>query len=256
VIAEGSVTVPDGGPVPKVNYLIFELANGDIRRIMRLSDDLDAAWAFRSLKDVALGLSQLHAGGIAHQDVKPSNVLDVQGRFKLGDLGRASRRGERGPFDHARCAGDPNYLTPEQMYGFELPDWDARRRATDLYHLGSLMLFLLTGVSATAALYSHLASAHLPAPWGEWGGTYDQVVVHLREATGRIADLIPVFSDQQLRESVITRFIELCDPDPRTRGHPKSRVGLGSPYSLERYVSAFDALAARARRIAIRGLSG
>jgi serine/threonine protein kinase len=252
---EGSVSVPNGGPVPRVNYLIFELAAGDIRRIMRLSSDLDAAWAFRSLKDIALGLTQLHLAGIAHQDVKPSNVV-VEGRFKLADLGRASRRGASGPFDGIRCAGDPNYLTPEQMYGFQLSDWDGRRRAVDLYHLGSLLLFLLTGVSATAALSSNLAEPHLPPPWGTWGGTFDQVVVHLREATGRVTDKIPTFSDTQLQENVVTRFVELCDPDPRTRGHPKNRSGLGSPYSLERYISHFDALAARSRRCAIRVLSG
>jgi eukaryotic-like serine/threonine-protein kinase len=167
---EGSVSVPNGGPVPRVNYLIFELGAGDIRRVMRLSTDLDGAWAFRSLKDIALGLTQLHSVGIAHQDVKPSNVVAVDGRFKLADLGRASQRGTSGPFDATRCAGDPNYVTPEQMYGFQLNDWDARRRAVDLYHLGSMLLFLLTGVTASAGLVSNLAEAHLPPPWALGAG--------------------------------------------------------------------------------------
>jgi serine/threonine protein kinase len=217
-LEEGSVSVPNSGPVPRVNYLIFELGAGDIRRLMRLSTDLDAAWAFRSLKDIALGLTQLHSEGIAHQDVKPSNIVEVDARFKLADLGRASRRSASGPFDTIRCAGDPNYVTPEQMYGFQLDDWDARRRAVDLYHLGSMLLFLLTGVTATAGLFSNLAGAHLPPPWGTWGGTFDQVVVHLREATGRVTDEIPTFSDAQLREHVVTRFGELCDPEPP---HPR-----------------------------------
>jgi serine/threonine protein kinase len=256
VLDEGSITVPGGGPVPRVNYLIFELADGDIRRIMQLSTDLDAAWAFQSLKDIALGLTQLHADGIAHQDLKPSNVLGVKGTYKVGDLGRASRRSAAGPFDALRFAGDPHHVTPEQMYGFELAEWDARRRAVDLYHLGGLLLFLLTGVSASAALYSHLAPAHLPPPWGTWGGTFDQVVVHLREATGRITDSIPTFSDTQLRDSIVTRFVELCDPDPRTRGHPKNHDGVGSPYSLERYVSHFNALSARTQRCAIHVING
>ncbi len=254
VLDEGSTSVPNSGPVPRVNYLIFELADGDIRRIMRLNADLDATWAFRSLKEVALGIAQLHDAGIAHQDLKPSNVLDVQGIYKVADLGRASRRSERGPFDDLRCAGDPHYITPEQMYGFTLTDWDARRRASDLYHLGSLLLFLLTGVTASAALYGNLAPAHLPPPWGTWGGTFDQVVVHLREGTGRVTDDIPVFSDPQIHENVVARFVELCDPDPRTRGHPKNRIGTGSQYSLERYVSHFDALSARARRRVVHAL--
>lgn len=251
VVNDGTITIVGGGPVPQVNYLIFELADGDIRRVMQLSADLDAAWAFRTLQHVALGLAQLHSAGIAHQDLKPSNVLRVEGTFKLGDLGRASVRGEPGLYDHLRFAGDPNYLTPEQMYGFDLPDWDSRRRAVDLYHLGSLLLFLLTGVSATAACFTHLDPAHLPAPWGQWGGTFDEVLVHLREASGRVTDLIPVFSDSELRDRAVTRFVELCDPDPRRRGHPKNRLGIASPYSLERYVSHFDALAARAQRCVV-----
>jgi serine/threonine protein kinase len=256
VITDGAVTVPGAGPANRVNYLIFELASGDVRRAMKLSADLDAAWAFRTVKQVAMGLTQLHGAGIAHQDVKPSNVLAFEDVFKLADLGRASVRGEEGLYDNLRCPGDPNYPAPEQMYGFELSDWDSRRRAIDLYHLGSLLLFLLTGVNASSALFSHLDHAYLPPPWGQWGGTFDQVLVHLREANGRVVEAMPEFTDSWVRATVVARFLELCDPDPRDRGHPLSRNGVGSPYSLERYVSYFNALEARAQRQVIRVTRG
>jgi len=251
-ITDGVVNVPGGGAVPQVSYMIFELADGDIRRAMSLSTALDGAWIFGALKQVALGIGQLHSAGIAHQDVKPSNVVTFETVFKLADLGRASVRGGSSAHDELECAGDPAYVTPEQMYHFRLENWDARRRSIDLYHLGSLMLFLLSGVNASAALVAHLDPAHRPPPSGHWGGTFDEVLVHLREANGRIVDEFPVFTDSAIRDIAIARYLELCDPDPRVRGHPKNRVGLSNPYSVERYVSYFNALGARSQRELVR----
>ena len=54
-----------------VQYIVFELADGDVRSVISAADDLDVAWAIRSLHHMAVGLAQLHRTGIAHQDVKP-----------------------------------------------------------------------------------------------------------------------------------------------------------------------------------------
>ena len=72
------VALGDGavrGTTLPVQYIIFELAEGDIRSQSVRADRLDLAWALRSLHHIAVGLHQLHGIGVAHQDTKPSNVL-------------------------------------------------------------------------------------------------------------------------------------------------------------------------------------
>lgn len=93
-LADGSVQVADY----PVQYLIFELANGDVRSQADLSKRFDLAWSLRALHHVATGLNQLHTNGIAHQDLKPSNVLVFENKVaKLADLGRAAYQGHTPP---------------------------------------------------------------------------------------------------------------------------------------------------------------
>jgi serine/threonine protein kinase len=59
---------------------------------------------------MATGLHELHSQRIAHQDLKPSNVLVFSQReAKNADLGRATLRGQVGPFDEFPVAGDLSY---------------------------------------------------------------------------------------------------------------------------------------------------
>jgi eukaryotic-like serine/threonine-protein kinase len=97
-IGDGSVRIPEAGAVGAVQYLIFELADKDVRLHLALSKAIDTAWKLRCLHHVATGLLQLHLVGIAHQDLKPSNVLVFDEKSsKVGDLGRAAYDGRSGP---------------------------------------------------------------------------------------------------------------------------------------------------------------
>jgi eukaryotic-like serine/threonine-protein kinase len=75
-VTYGYVQVPSiPGPSGTVYYLIFELAESDVRKQVDLSLRLDCLTCLKIMDDVTLGLMQIHREAIAHQDLKPSNVL-------------------------------------------------------------------------------------------------------------------------------------------------------------------------------------
>jgi eukaryotic-like serine/threonine-protein kinase len=242
VLRAGAISVP-GAEIP-VNYLIFELADGDIRHSLDRDDAAsDIAWKLRVSHQVATGLSQLHRQGVAHQDLKPSNAMDFGAAgAKIGDLGSAWYRGQTSPMVDEEFAGDPDYAPPECLFGYQAPDEGARLKARDLYMFGSLLLFLFRGIDATGALLYKLPREHHP---GVSGATFQQALPHLIEATDRVAEEFAEHIEAPLAE-LPARYRELCEPDPERRGHPKARTVYGDPYSLERYISRLDDLATQA----------
>lgn len=138
-IEHGSVPVPAFSTIEgEVQYLIFELADGDIRGQVDTSNRFDNLWCLRALNDVCLGLWQVHREMIAHQDLKPSNVLLYRksNDFRLADFGRCSRRGVLAPHDELKFPGDWTYAPPELCYGYTHSDFLPRRIGCDLYMLG------------------------------------------------------------------------------------------------------------------------
>jgi eukaryotic-like serine/threonine-protein kinase len=98
-LEDGSVRV-DTGTFGEVNYLIFEEADGDVRKHLSLFHNLNVLWILKCLHHVATGLYQLHSAKVAHQDLKPSNVLVFDGNLsKVADLGCASIQGTISPRD-------------------------------------------------------------------------------------------------------------------------------------------------------------
>lgn len=233
----------------RVFYMIFEMAVGDVRVQMDVSTQFDVEWCMRAIRDVCLGLHQVHREMIAHQDAKPSNVLLYDdGAFKIADFGRSSRRGYVAPHDGLDVAGDKGYAPPELLYGFLHTDFIPRRMGCDLYMLGNLAAFLFSGVNVTALLFSHLDQQHHPK---NWGGTYEQVLPYLKNAFSQVLEDLGPLIDEISREDVMSLITQLCEPDIHRRGHPRG-IGSTSQYSLERYVSQLD-LAAKRATIRIQG---
>lgn len=245
-------------PASVVFYLIFELAKGDIRSAHELAVQLDLGRIFRALHDVAVGLQQLHQAGFTHQDLKPSNVLTYEEErelSRLGDLGRGSRADGTIGHDFLPFAGDPGHAPPEGLYGDSSPDWSGRC-ACDLYHLGSLLLYLFAGTSATAVWVQRLHPALRPRGLGgPFEGTWSDAMPYVRNAMQEAAEEFPDFEEDDARQVAMRCFRELCEPDPHLRGDPRARIGHGDPYSLQRYISLFDHYANRTERI-LRAKSG
>ena len=248
-LAGGTLRLPGGGRTDVVEYLVFELAKCDVRRQMDSLRRLDFAWRLRALHHIATGLDQLHRNGIAHQDLKPSNVLVFESEIsKIGDLGRAACKGFAPPHYNLHVPGDLTYAPPELLYGHIPTDWNARRFGCDAYHLGSMVVYFLTGVCMTELLRSKLPeNMH----YKRWGGSYQQVLPYLESALSRAVQEVAATVDQQFRDELAQIVLELCSPQLEYRGHPRNRIGHANPYALERYVSRFDLLA---RKALIRGL--
>lgn len=224
-----------------VQYLIFELADRDVRALVEWNSDFGVGWALRTLHQTAAALQQLHAVEIAHQDVKPSNILLFEDSYsKLADLGRAFDRQRAAPHDGLNCPGDQTYAPPELLYGYLLRDWRARRLGCDMYLLGSLTVFLLAGVSATHLLLKRLHRQHHYDMWAE---TYREVLPYLQRAFTQMIRELRLEIRPDIADAVAELVEQLCNPDPELRGHPRNILSSGNQYSLERYVSAFDRLA-------------
>jgi hypothetical protein len=89
-----------------------------------------------AIAQLAAGLHALHAAGLVHRDVKPSNVLRADdGRVVLVDLGLVTAAGSlpRG------MMGTIDYMAPEQVRG------ELVTPALDLYALGALLYEALVG---------------------------------------------------------------------------------------------------------------
>jgi serine/threonine protein kinase len=242
-IDDGSILINPEMPYTKVEYLIFELADGDIRAHLDMQATLDIVFVMRTLHNVATGLSQLHRADIAHQDLKPSNVLVFKGSdgSKICDLGRGWDRSSPGPHDALSVAGDRSYAPLDLMYGEMSADHCTRRFGCDVYHLGSLIVFFFSRVHVNALVMDNLDIGHR-APF--WGGSYREVLPFVQAAFElallRFAESVPDYLKSDLRGIVA----ELCNPDPNRRGHPQNRGG--NQFGLERYISAFDRLAHKA----------
>lgn len=78
---------------------------------------------------LAEALDHLHGRGLAHRDVKPSNVIFVNGRAKLADIGLVAARGQR------------TFVGTE---GFVPPEGPGSAQA-DVYSLGKVLYEIVTG---------------------------------------------------------------------------------------------------------------
>jgi serine/threonine protein kinase len=239
----------------RVSCLIMELGSDDLRGMVYKSPVRTFTWNLQIMRDVAQALAQLHKGGIAHQDIKPSNVISVDGatrvateQVKVGDLGRVVWRDQPGPFNALPWPGDGRYAPPERWYGYMPPDWTDAREASDAYMLGSLLLFLCTGASLQILVFQNIPNSFKP---GVWMGAFDQdLLAVLQDAHDKVLanHLMPTVP-APLQDELMAHAKALTNPNPLLRGDPRARRQLGRPVGIDRLHQKFMALAAKSAAI-------
>ena len=249
MLDHGEVRVHEAGFLKDVPYLILELADGDIRAFQSTLRAFDAVWALRVVKHVIEGVEQLHSAQTAHQDLKPSNVLtqDAGMEMKLGDLGRADRVGEEGPWSDFEIPGAVTYAPPEQLYGDFTGTWE-ERRAADMYLTGSLAAQLFLGHCISAMVQDRVQQRFRATVWK---GKFAAVLPVLKSAHATVMESLRQAAESRIGYSDISRKLtlvvsQMSHPDPVSRGHPKDRRARSSSYALRRYTGTLNTLLAQA----------
>lgn len=139
--------------------LVEEYVEGvDLAQVVRERGALPVSEACEYARQAALALQHAHERGIVHRDLKPSNLIVARdGHVKVLDFGLALLKGEddreqggaireglpavdRALTDFGHGMGTADFMAPEQRRDTHTAD--AR---SDVYALGSTLLFLLTG---------------------------------------------------------------------------------------------------------------
>ncbi len=137
---------PEGQP-----FYAMEFLDGlTLQQVVEQHGPLSAARAAHALRGIAGSLSEAHARGLVHRDIKPANVMLCRrgGEYdvvKVLDFGLV--KDTRSPHTRdltraLRVLGTPAYMAPERI---EQPDSADLR--SDLYALGAVGFFVLTGKS-------------------------------------------------------------------------------------------------------------
>ncbi len=148
-------------------FIAMRLVRGpDLHKLVSNDGPLEPQRTARIVTAIASALDAAHASGIVHRDVKPANVLVELGsegeRVFLTDFGIGRPANASSPITSTGVVlGTTEYIAPEQIEG------RPAEAGSDVYALGCLLFFLLTGEppfardNELATLYAH---GHAPRP--------------------------------------------------------------------------------------------
>lgn len=126
-------------------YMVMSYIPGKtLRQIMEehlvSGQPIDREWALCVVRDVAEALGYAHDKGMAHRDVKPSNILlNEKGDAVLTDFGIARLVQSARLTQDGVSTGTPTYMSPEQASG------EPGDHRSDLYSLAVIVFEMLAG---------------------------------------------------------------------------------------------------------------
>lgn len=225
-------------------WLVLELMQGNLRDTLAGQPmNLDSLRV--ALFHCLHALKFLHANGVIHGDIKPSNLMiDRRNRVKLGDFGLARRVAND---EGSLLKGTTKYMAPEvfsDQFGPVTP-------ASDLYSLGFTAYELLCG-ARFEDLFPGLSAfgRDRQIAWMMWHAAPDRKLPEI----GRVLEGVPA-DLQRVVEKLTAK-----DPQQRYRSADEALADLApgaahAPRSTADDEQAKEALAARKRKRLVAGVA-
>lgn len=178
-------------------YYVMELLDGfDLQRLVVQYGPVPTSRAIYLLRQVCHSLTEAHAGGLIHRDVKPSNIFTCRRGLdydfvKVLDFGLVRRFDQHLEGKTVDCVGTPGYMAPEIVLGHGSVDGRA-----DLYALGCVAFWLVTGRSVF-----------------EGGSIRDIIMKHVSEAPPPLQSL----SEMRIPKEFERVVLDCLEKDPADR---------------------------------------
>jgi len=146
-------------------FIVMEWLEGRVlSEVIQRDRALELRRAVRLATQIAEGLEAAHRSNVIHRDVKPQNIMVLDGDdIKLMDFGIARLRDAGTSLTRAgTMMGTPAYMAPEQIEGQDITD------KTDMYAFGIVFYEMLTGTvpfkASTQAAILNKQLREPPAP--------------------------------------------------------------------------------------------
>ncbi|MCP3905101.1 MAG: serine/threonine protein kinase [Planctomycetes bacterium] len=146
------------------NFIVYEyVAGGDLgKRVRGRRGGLRAPEAARLTAGLARGVHAAHMAGLVHCDLKPNNIVVTDAAVpKVADFGIAIRTeamppGDRPDGERTEPLGNLAFMSPEQYH----MEPGALTIPTDVYALGGMLYWLLTGVLPNGSTPEEIRTTH------------------------------------------------------------------------------------------------
>lgn len=160
-----------------IPFLVMELLEGrSLAHELKQSRELSLARCQELLMPICQVLSQAHALGIVHRDIKPQNIFIHRGRqgevVKVLDFGIAKLIDDSAMEDKITVdgiVGTPMYMAPERFGGGSCDE------RADVYSIGVMLYEMLTG----------------RRPFESEGDLFKLILLHMNETPKSICELRP-----------------------------------------------------------------
>ena len=135
------VNIYDVGVSAGEHYIVMEYVPGTtLKELIQKRGHLEPDEALAITREIAEALAHAHANGLVHCDIKPHNILMLDGAHaKVADFGIARAVTESTMTYSGNVIGSVHYFSPEQAKGTVITP------KSDVYSLGVVLYEMLTG---------------------------------------------------------------------------------------------------------------